>query len=159
MGLRCPVGACGAENDPLADACEGCGVPLRGYARVASHAARLFNQGLEAAREDRLGRARDLFAALVYWCPLDIEARNSLASTCMAMGDRAEAQNHWQQVLEKAPGDPIATAGLMALDRPDSTELSLPASPVTPAPKPRTQKKKKKGGKKARRHKKGRSGR
>jgi Flp pilus assembly protein TadD len=102
-------------NDFDADVCAGCGVPLLSYARVSAYSARLFNQGLAAARADRLAEARDLFAAVVYWSPLDVEARNALAMTCSALGDVTEARRHWEQVLCQRPNDPLAAAGLSLL--------------------------------------------
>jgi Flp pilus assembly protein TadD len=79
---------------------------------LSGHAARLFNDGLAAARENRLPAARDLFAAVVYWCPLDVEARNALALALLMLGDDAGARGQWTQVLALRPGDPLAARGL-----------------------------------------------
>jgi Flp pilus assembly protein TadD len=112
MTLLCPIARCGAANDFHADSCTACGVPLRGYALLTAHADRLFNDGLAAARSNRLRVARDRFSAVVHWCPLDVEARNALALTHFQLGERAEAKRHWAQVLELRPGDPRASRGL-----------------------------------------------
>ena len=114
--LTCPSTLCRTDNDPRAEACSRCGSPLRGYARLVTHPAQLFNQGLAAAREGQLTRARDLFAAVVHWCPLDLEARNALALACLVLGDQAEARVHWGVVLARAPTDTLAKQGTAVLD-------------------------------------------
>lgn len=91
-------------------------MPLRNHVRLAGHPARLFNAGLTAARAGDLASARDLFAAVVHWCPLDGEARSALALACYQLGDLEKARRHWQKVLERQPQDPIATAGLAKLN-------------------------------------------
>ena len=87
---------------------------MRHYARLTAYAAQLFNRGLAAANAGDLESARDLFAAVVYWCPLDGEARNALALACHRLGDTASARSHWSEVLARSPDDPVATAGLAA---------------------------------------------
>jgi Flp pilus assembly protein TadD len=91
-------------------------VPLRNYVRLAGHPARLFNAGLTAARAGDLTTARDLFAAVVHWCPLDWEARSALALASYQLGDLGQARLHWRKVLDRQPQDPIATAGLANLN-------------------------------------------
>jgi Flp pilus assembly protein TadD len=112
MTLRCPLPRCGAENGFDVETCAGCGTPLRGHARLAAHGALLFNQGLAAAREGNLTAARDLFAAVVHWCPLDMEARNALALASFQLDDVDEARRQWELVRERRPADRLATQGL-----------------------------------------------
>jgi Flp pilus assembly protein TadD len=116
MRLTCPAVSCRADNDARADACARCGTPLSAYARLSVYPARLFNQGLAAARGGQLLRARDLFAAVVCWCPLDMEARNALAMACYALGDKTEALIHWRTVLARLPEDAIARQGVAAIE-------------------------------------------
>ncbi len=116
--LICPAAGCRTENDPAAPACVTCGTPLTGYVRLSVFPAKLFNQGLEAARHGKLAQARDCFAAVVAWCPLDLEARNALAQACYALGDTETATEHWQVVLSRSPKDALAVKGLRALSRP-----------------------------------------
>jgi Flp pilus assembly protein TadD len=118
MTLRCPVPRCGTENSTKAETCAGCGSALRSYARLSEYPAHLFNQGLAAARADRLGEARDLFAAVVHWCPLDWEARNALALASFKLGDIVAARHHWTMVLSQRANDPFATHGIAQLTAP-----------------------------------------
>ena len=113
MRLTCPT--CRSDNEELAEVCLRCGIPLSGYARLATYPANLFNLGLSAAREGQLAHARDLFAAVVYWCPADQGARNALAMACYALGDAVEARHQWEKVLERFPTDALATQGIAAL--------------------------------------------
>lgn len=117
MEITCPVGACRTTNDAAAEVCERCGIPLAGYAHLTTHPARLFNQGLSAAREGNVRRARDLFSAVVQWCPHDLEARNALALACYMMGDREEAGRQWKVVLENSSQDATAAQGLVLLQK------------------------------------------
>lgn len=112
MRLICPIGSCRAENDWQAEACVCCGIPLQGYKRLLVYPSQLFNTALTEARRGQLRRARDLFAALVHWYPIDIEARNALAMACLALGDRVEARSLWETVLAQSPNDPLAQRGL-----------------------------------------------
>jgi tetratricopeptide (TPR) repeat protein len=89
-----------------------CGIPLQGYKRLLLYPSQLFNIALTEARQGQLGKARDLFASLVQWCPLDIEARNALAMACLALGDKVEARSQWEIVLAQSPNDPLAQRGL-----------------------------------------------
>jgi tetratricopeptide (TPR) repeat protein len=116
-------------NDDAAETCRGCGTPLESYARVASHAANLFNQGLAAASERRLKEARDLFAAVVLWCPNDSEARNAYALACFQQGDKAEARRGWEAVLARSSRDELAARGMLLLDRPKRPPGSSSKSP------------------------------
>ena len=116
MGLRCPATLCNTENDPEAEECKNCGTPLQGYARLSAYPSYLFNQGIVAVSQGEVSRARDLFAAIVYWCPLDIEARNALATACLALGDKTEARRHWQTVLARAATNTTAKQGLTVLE-------------------------------------------
>ena len=116
MKLNCPVNTCQAENDAEAEVCSRCGTPFSGFAQLSTYPAHLFNQGLSAAREGQMSRARDLFSAVVYWCPTDREARNALGMACLALGDQPEARHHWETVLNRFPKDPIATQGIATLD-------------------------------------------
>ena len=115
MGLTCPANLCRADNDIQAEVCVRCGTPLHGYARLSAYPALLFNQGLSAARTGNMAQARDAFAAVVYWCPLDQEARNALALACFALGDQTQARSHWERVLTRSPENEVATQGLAAL--------------------------------------------
>lgn len=69
---------------------------------------------MAAAAAGELAGARELFAAVVHWCPLDAEARNALAMACHQLGDAEAARAHWAAVLARSPRDPMATAGLAA---------------------------------------------
>lgn len=120
--LPCPVPDCGTDNDHEAESCTRCGVPLRGYQRLTEHPARLFNAGLAAARSGDVTVARDLFAAVVHWCPLDWEARTALAMSCFQLGDRDQARHHWTTVLTRHPTEPLATTGLARLAEPAPTD-------------------------------------
>ncbi len=88
---------------------------IRGRQRIRAHAARLFNDGLAAARNGRPDLARDFFAAFVFWYPHDPDARSALALACLESGDRDTAREHWQQVLDQRPNDQKARRGLDAL--------------------------------------------
>jgi Flp pilus assembly protein TadD len=92
-----------------------CGAPLQAYAHLLSAAACLFNRGLKAARAGDFRLARDLFASVVYWCPIDMEARNALAAACFAVRDFDAASLHWKVVLTRSPSDAIAMAGVEAV--------------------------------------------
>ena len=116
MGLTCPAANCRADNDAQAETCERCGTPLREYARLLAYPAQLFNLGLSAAREGHVNRARDLFSSIVHWCPMDMEARNALATACFSLGDKVEARRHWETVLSRSPSNAHATQGIAALD-------------------------------------------
>ncbi len=116
MQITCPIQTCRTPNDPDRDSCVRCASPLRSYALLSSYPARLFNQGLAAARHGQTTRARDLFAAVVHWCPVDVEARNALAMACFALGDFAEARHHWEYVLARIPADALAKRGLARLE-------------------------------------------
>jgi Flp pilus assembly protein TadD len=117
MLLTCPASRCRAENEPDAEVCVRCQTPLRSYARLSAYPAALFNRGLAAARAGRLGEARDLFSAVMWWCPLDLDARNAFALACFRQGDRAEARRNWGQVLARSPRNEVALQGLAMLDR------------------------------------------
>jgi hypothetical protein len=118
----CPLPRCGAENEAGADICAGCGTPLRTHAFLSAYPAYLFNQGLAAARAEKLSRARDLFSAVVHWCPKDWEARNALAYASFELGDAVEARRHWNLVLAERATDPFATTGLERLNQPPPPE-------------------------------------
>jgi hypothetical protein len=146
MRLICPVISCRVENDAQAEQCARCGASLHGYARLSAHPARLFNEGLAAARNKEYARARDLFAAVIYWCPIDLEARNAFAMTCYALDDRSEALAQWKAVLARAPTDAIATSGVAAIaSRVAAEEAASEPKPIKPSSK------KKRGGPKRRR--------
>lgn len=117
VSLVCPVSRCGAANEPGASRCVRCELPLDGYGRLVAHPADLFNQGLAAARAGRLRTARDLFSAVVRWCPLDLDARNAFALACFELGDEEEARRSWDEVLARSPHDETARRGLAELDR------------------------------------------
>lgn len=116
MKIICPASTCRADNDPQAEVCKVCGTPLRGFAQLSVYPAHLFNQGLSAAREGQMTQARDLLSALVYWCPMDVEARNALAMVCLALGDRITSRHHLETVLDRSPTDAVATQGIAMLD-------------------------------------------
>ena len=126
--IVCPESSCRAENEVHASECTQCGTPLQSYRRLRNHAAHLFNQGLASARNGEFEQARDLFAAVVYWHPKDLEARNALAMACLALGNLIEAKRQWQLVLEQAPADSLAQRGLNQLETPFQ-QAPLPASP------------------------------
>ena len=115
--LSCPVSSCRAENDWQAEVCVRCGVSLREYLRLSAYPAYLFNRGLSAARASHFAQARDLFAAVIHWCPSDLAARNAFAAACLELRDLAEARHQWEEVLSYSSTDPIATQGLATLDR------------------------------------------
>ncbi len=114
--LTCPITTCRAKNDIGAEVCIQCSTPLSTYRRLSLYPAQLFNKGLEAARQGQAKRARDLFAAVVYWCPNDKEARNALAMTCYELKDFMEARLHWQVVLAQTSHDALALQGMKALE-------------------------------------------
>ncbi|HEU5374359.1 MAG TPA: tetratricopeptide repeat protein, partial [Ktedonobacteraceae bacterium] len=101
--VLCPVAACRAENDSQTELCIRCNTPLQSYTRLFFYPSQLFNHGLAAAREGRFRQARDLFAAVVQWCPKDIEARNTLAMACFALKDWSEARRQWNIVQAQSP--------------------------------------------------------
>ena len=110
--LPCPVSTCHADNDVRAETCIACGVSLREYFRLSAYPAQLFNQGLAAARAGRFAQARDLFAAVISWCPTDVTARNAFAAACLELHDLDEARRQWETVVASSPADPLATKGL-----------------------------------------------
>jgi Flp pilus assembly protein TadD len=118
--IRCPLPRCRTDNPFDADDCARCAVPLRGFARLSAYPAFLFNQGLAAARENRLSEARGYFAAVVHWCPADTEARNALALAEHGLGNLDEARRNWEAVRERRSGDRLAGLGLsLATANPD----------------------------------------
>lgn len=119
MQITCPAVTCKARNDISAAACAMCGLPLEGLSRLTIYPSKLFNMGLAAAKENNMARARDLFASVVYWCPLDIQARNALAMACYASGDMVEARLQWEAVLRQSPSDAIASQGLSFISAPE----------------------------------------
>src|SRR5262245_61170985 len=125
MIVVCPVGTCRSTNDSGADTCERCGTPIRAYVRLSVAAADLFNRGLSAAQNGEAALARDLLAAVVYWCPMDLEARNALASACFMLRDYSEARRHWEAVLQRSPSDSIAQRGVAAVTA-RSAEADVP---------------------------------
>jgi TolA-binding protein len=117
MKIRCPASACRAENDTSNVHCIQCGIALREYVRLYLYVSHLFNAGLHKAQSGQLWQARDLFAAVVYWCPEDKDARNALATACFSLGDKKEARDQWQEVLQRFPADSFAMQGLERLAR------------------------------------------
>ena len=113
--LPCPRATCRTENPADAERCIRCQVPLRGYARLTVYAARLFNEGLRAARCADITRARELFAAVVFWCPMDVQARHALAMASLAQDDLDGAEGHWTVLKKRSPSDDLATRGLAAV--------------------------------------------
>lgn len=144
MKITCPLGPCKSENELNAESCSACGVPLQGYAHLYSHPNQLFNLGLEAAREGRLKQARDYFAAVINWCPLDLEARNAMTMACFALKDYEEARMHCQLALKQSPGDAVAGRGLMSI------AIASNVRPTAKKPAPSHKKKSKKKHKKKR---------
>lgn len=147
MSIQCPESSCRFENEITASECAHCGTPLQGYTRLLDHPARLFNQGLARARQGEFELARDLFAAVVYWCPKDLEARNALAMACLALHDLLEAGRQWEIVLAQAPADALATRGLKQLRSVQPAQSPAPATlpgPSQPVFKHSGAKKKKK---------------
>ncbi|MFE4682252.1 tetratricopeptide repeat protein [Streptomyces sp. NPDC056721] len=133
--LACPLPRCRAVNSVRAETCRSCATPLRAWARLRAHPAKLFNAGLEAARSGRTATARDHFAAVVHWCPGDAEARSALALACLLLDDPEEARDHWNQVLIRRPNDATALKGLAHLDS-RVTESPEPAESSTPPQNP-----------------------
>lgn len=115
MLIACPGVTCRAQNDARNEVCLRCQLPLQGYVQLLTHPNNLFNTGLDMAHANRLGEARDLFAAVVYWCPKDVEARKALAMACFALNDQHEARKQWEHVLEQSPDDELAQQGVAAL--------------------------------------------
>jgi len=111
----CPVGTCQTENELHADVCVRCGIPLQGYKRLKFYPSHLFNTGLAKARDGQFRQARDFFAAVVLWYPMDVEARNALAMACFAQGDNNEAYQQWSIVLQQIPTNFTALHGLETL--------------------------------------------
>lgn len=77
----------------------------------------VYNEGLEYARQGHIKHARTLFAAVVYWCPNDIEARNALALACFTDGDYPQAQQQWNIVLSQSSQDKTALRGVQAIEK------------------------------------------
>lgn len=136
MKLTCPQRSCRAENDARNEVCVNCQTPLQGYALLATYPDLLFNRGLSLARANHLTQARDLFAAVVYWCPNDVEARNALAMACFALGDRSQAQRQWERVLKDSPADALAKQGIGALELQAIQAFQEPQIPQQPAAQP-----------------------
>jgi hypothetical protein len=122
LTITCPMLRCQSPNDPYTERCRRCGVPLTRWLRLRVHAARLFNEGLAAARGGEPAAARDRFAAVVHWHPHDIEARNALALAAYEAGDVPEAARQWQTVLAQSPRDAMARRGLAGCPAPDAAE-------------------------------------
>ncbi len=116
MKIVCPESSCRKENEASASACVRCGTPLQSYVQLLNYPAHLFNQGLSAARNGEFEQARDLFAAVVYWCPKDLEARNALAMACLESHDLLAAKRQWECVLAQAPTDRLALRGLRQIE-------------------------------------------
>ncbi|GCE07569.1 hypothetical protein [Dictyobacter aurantiacus] len=122
-----------------ASACIRCGTPLQNYIQLLNYPARLFNEGLVKARHGEFEQARDLFAAVVYWCPRDLEARNALAMACLAMHDLLEARRQWEYVLHQAPADALAQRGLQQITaQPPSTSSPEPVPAPSSTPQAHT---------------------
>lgn len=119
--IVCPVADCGTENHAAADVCVGCLTLLTGYGRLTMHPQALFNQGLRAARAGDYATARECFAAVVLWQPHDLRTRNAYALACLDARDRRAARRAWEEVLARAPGDPLAVRGMAALTRAEWT--------------------------------------
>jgi hypothetical protein len=115
--IVCPIAGCGAENQAAAEVCVGCLTPLAGFARLSIHPGVLFNRGLRAARLGDSALARDCFAAVVLWHPHDVRTRNAHALACFDARDVGAARRGWEEVLARAPGDPLALRGVVALSR------------------------------------------
>ena len=103
MKITCPESTCHAENDASREICTRCQTPLRSYAKLLTYQAHLFNRGLEKARAHEFQQARDLFAAVIWWCPTDWEARNAFAAACFSLDDLDQAQLQWEHVAEHSP--------------------------------------------------------
>lgn len=124
MKITCPESSCRKENDALSEECVRCGTPLQGYVQLLNYPAHLFNEGLLKARNGEIEQARDRFAAVVYWCPKDLEARNALAMACLVLGHTLEAGRQWEIVLAQSPTDTLALRGLSHIE----TQLQPTAS-------------------------------
>ncbi|RMG22386.1 MAG: hypothetical protein D6732_25855 [Methanobacteriota archaeon] len=74
----------------------------------------------------KLQLARDYFAAVVHWCPTDIEARKALALVCFKLGDKESAMEQWQSVLDRFPDDQMAKQGMKALERIQKDTVTRP---------------------------------
>jgi tetratricopeptide (TPR) repeat protein len=134
MKIICPESSCRKENDVFAEECVRCGTQLQSYVQLLNYPAHLFNEGLVKARNGELEQARDLFAAVVYWCPKDLEARNALAMACLALHDLLEARRQWEIVLAQSPADTLALRGLSQLEtqfRPTASSSSGQPAPGT----------------------------
>jgi|GEM_PF-3648556 len=113
--IVCPIPQCRKPNNLESETCQACGTPLREYARLVNHSARLFNNGLDAASDSRLDEAIESFAAVVHWCPSDLDARNALAQAYFESDNDRAARRHWDQVLERKSKNEIALKGLELL--------------------------------------------
>ncbi len=116
MKRPCPINTCHTDNDLQANVCMCCGISLHEYFRLFVHPAYLFNQGLDAARKGNFALARDLFAAVIYWCPKDWNARNAFAAACLELDDLDEARRQWQLVRDGHPKDICAAQGIAVLE-------------------------------------------
>ncbi len=132
MKITCPESSCRKENDVLAEECVRCGTPLQSYVQLLNYPAQLFNEGLLKARSGELEQARDLFAAVVYWCPKDLEARNALAMACLALYDLLEARRQWELVLAQSPADTLALRGLSQIETQFQPAASLSSEQTAP---------------------------
>lgn len=117
LSLICPIGTCQTSNDLHAETCIRCGIPLQGYKRMKIYSSQLFNDGLVKSRSGHYREARDVFAAIVCWYPMDIEARNALAMVCLAQKDFEQASQQWNIVLQQSPSNAIARQGMEKLQR------------------------------------------
>jgi len=132
--LTCPNPRCRSESALGSATCDCCGLPLEEVAALRGLHARLFNRGLEAAKAGKLGDARDLFSAVVEWCPHDSEARNALALAAFHLGDREAARRHWSAVAARAATNPMARTGLAVLESlPAAAPAIVQAPPTVPA--------------------------
>ncbi|MYW68225.1 hypothetical protein GTY65_29725 [Streptomyces sp. SID8379] len=140
VAVVCPIPRCRAHNEATAESCRQCGTPLRAFVRLGTHTARLFNEGLAAARGGDFAAARDRFAAIVLWCPHDAEARSALGLACHELGDTAEARRQWQQAVARRPQDRTARAGLALLedagDAGDAADAGDGPAAATAVPRP-----------------------
>ncbi|MGY6024886.1 tetratricopeptide repeat protein [Streptomyces spinosirectus] len=134
MTVVCPIARCRTENEPTAGSCRRCGTPLQAYVRLSAHAARLFNEGLAAARTGDHATARDRFAAIVHWYPDDMEAHNALALACYHLGAHTEAHHHWHLALTRDPDDPVARRGVAHLTAAAGLGQPEPPEPAAVSP-------------------------
>lgn len=97
--MRCPV--CGTIS--LGRRCSGCGISLESKYALTKISGRLYNEGLEYAREGQLEHARQFLRKAVRYNPDNISARNVLGLVYMETGEIGDAVREWTKSAELDP--------------------------------------------------------